>query len=320
MSLAQLFESKFRGDIRFRGQAYLQAERVAIIRVAEDDVFGIVRDGVEYATQLSRQNGELRMFCSCVGDGQSRDPACKHLWATLLAVDSQHLVSGAPKPGHIPPFIVEVRPSLLDDSADDDDEAGDVYVPPIGRGSAPTAVATPTRPAPPKLRDWEQRLESLRSIMAVDPTKKTAENTDREIYYEVDLEESVKSNQLVIQTSQRQRRASGQWGKLKPLKIRPGRMDELELQEDRQILAYLMGGVPDRSGWFAQQAEFQTSIFRYRVPFELCELLLPMMCSTGRVRFLGDEERHSSALAWDDGEPWTWPSYCGREPKTPSGS
>ncbi len=70
---------RFRGDIRFRGQAYLQAERVAIIRVSEDDVFGIVRDGVEYATQLSRQNSELRMFCSCAGDGQTRDPACKHL-------------------------------------------------------------------------------------------------------------------------------------------------------------------------------------------------------------------------------------------------
>jgi len=307
VSLAQLFESKFRGDIRFRGQAYLQAERVAIIRVSEDDVFGVVRDGVEYATQLSRQNNELRMFCSCVGDGQTRDPACKHLWATLLAVDAQHLVTGAPKPGHIPPFFVEVRPSLFDDPADDEDGEGDVYIPPIGRGSAPaaTAVAAPARPAAPKMREWEQRLESLRSYMAVDPTRKTAETTDREIYYEVDLEESLKSNQLVIQTSQRQRRASGQWGKLKPLKIRPGRMDELELQEDRQILAYLMGGVPDRSGWFAQQAEFQTSIFRYRVPYELCELLLPMMCTTGRVRFLGDEEKHSSSLAWDTENPWT---------------
>jgi len=318
VSLAQLFESKFRGDIRFRGQAYLQAERVAIIRVAEDDVFGIVRDGVEYATQLSRQNGELRMFCSCVGDGQTRDPACKHLWATLLAVDAQHLVTGAPKPGHIPPFFVETRPSLLDDPADDDDADGDVYIPPIGRGSAPaTAVVAAPRPAPPKMRDWEQRLESLRSLMAVDPTKKTAENSDREIYYEVDLEESLKSNQLVIQTSQRQRRASGQWGKLKPLKIRPGRMDELELQEDRQILAYLMGGVPDRSGWFAQQAEFQTSIFRYRVPFELCELLLPMMCTTGRVRFLGDEERHSSALSWDPEDPWTLALVLRHDPTDP---
>jgi superfamily II DNA or RNA helicase len=305
VSLAQLFESKFRGDIRFRGQAYLQAERVAVIRVSEDDVFAIVRDGVEYATQLSRQNNELRMFCSCVGEGQTRDPACKHLWATLLAVDSQHLITGAPKPGHIPPFFVETRPSLLDDPVDEDDLEGDVYVPPSGRSSAPAPTATIVRPAPPKLRDWEQRLQSLRGLMAIDPTKKTAESTDREIYYEIDLEESVKSNQLVVQTSQRQRRASGQWGKLKPLKIRPGRLDELELQEDRQILAYLMGGVPDRAGWFAQQAEFQTSIYRYRVPFELCELLLPMMCTTGRVRFAGDEEKHSTSLSWDDEKPWT---------------
>ncbi len=82
-------------------------------------------------------------------------------------------------------------------------------------------------------------------------------------------------------------------------------MDELELQEDRQILAYLMGAFRTVSGGFAQQAEFQTSIFRYRPAAELCELLLPMMCTTGRVRFLGDEEKHSSSLSWDTANPWT---------------
>lgn len=69
MSLAKLMEDRFRGDIRFRGAAYLQAERVAITRVTPDHVFGSVRDGVEFHTQLSRQNGDLRMFCSCVGEG-----------------------------------------------------------------------------------------------------------------------------------------------------------------------------------------------------------------------------------------------------------
>ncbi|MDB4743935.1 hypothetical protein OAF98_05565, partial [Planctomicrobium sp.] len=78
MSLAQLLESRFRGDVRFRGQAYIQAERVSIARVSPDDLHGIVRDGVEYQTHLSRLEGEMRMFCSCVGDAQAKEPACKH--------------------------------------------------------------------------------------------------------------------------------------------------------------------------------------------------------------------------------------------------
>ena len=98
MSLAKLFESKFRGDIRFRGAAYVQAERVAVTRVLSDELYAIVRDGVEFHTQLSRQNGELRMFCSCVGDGNTRDPACKHLWATLLAVDQGQLLTAGARP------------------------------------------------------------------------------------------------------------------------------------------------------------------------------------------------------------------------------
>ena len=57
MTLSELLESKFRGDIRFRGAAYLQAERVSIARVTPDHVFGVVRDGVEYQTQLSRDDG-----------------------------------------------------------------------------------------------------------------------------------------------------------------------------------------------------------------------------------------------------------------------
>ena len=54
MTLSELLESKFRGDIRFRGAAYIQAERVAVIRVTADHLFAVVRDGVEYQTQLSR--------------------------------------------------------------------------------------------------------------------------------------------------------------------------------------------------------------------------------------------------------------------------
>lgn len=309
MSLAKLFESKFRGDIRFRGAAYVQAERVAITRVLADELYAIVRDGVEFHTQLSRQNGEMRMFCSCVGDGNTRDPACKHLWATLLAVDQGQLMSSPARPGNIPPFVQEVVPSLLDTPfVDEDDLSSDIYVPSSSTRTVTAAPATTKAPAQRavNLRDWELKLRELRTTMAPTVTSgESAGSREREIFYEVDVEESLKSEMLVIQTSQRQIRASGQWGKLKPLKVRPGKLEEIEHQDDRQILAYLIGGTPDRSGWFAQQAEFQSALFRYRLPFELCTLLLPLMCRTERLRFLGDEGKATQSLAWDEGSPWT---------------
>lgn len=302
MSLTQLLESKFRGDIRFRGQAYLQAERVSIVRVTPDDLHASVRDGVEYHTHLSRQNGDLRMFCSCVGEGQARDPACKHLWATILAVDAGSYLSGMAKAGNVPPFVPDSVYEPLDLSSWDDDDldGGDVYLPP------PTAAARQEKAPRRQLRDWETRLQTLKQQMPAS-TKKGAAGADareREIFYEIDVAESRNARHLVIQTSQRQRRGNGQWGKLKPLKMRPGRLEEIEHADDRRILAFLAGGTPERSGWMAQQAEFQSAVYRYQVPYELALLILPLMASSNRLRYLDESEKETGTLTWDAGDPW----------------
>jgi superfamily II DNA or RNA helicase len=309
VSLTQLLETKFRGDIRFRGQAYLQADRVSIARVTADDLHAVVRDGVEYQTHLSRQDGELRMFCSCVGEGQSRDPACKHLWATLLAVDAGSYLTGAAKQGQMPPFAAESRYSPLDLSSweDDDLDGGDVFQP------VEAVQKNVQRAAQRQPREWETKLQGLRNQMPASTRKgASAESREREIFYEVDIAESRKAQQLTIQTSQRQRRSNGQWGKLKPLKLRPGRLEEIEHADDRRILAFLAGGTPERSGWMAQQAEFQTSIFRYRVPYELCTLILPLMAASKRLRFL--DENDTASLTWEDAEPWQLCLCLGQEP------
>lgn len=303
MSLAQLLESRFRGDVRFRGQAYIQAERVSIARVTPDDLHGIVRDGVEYQTHLSRLDGEMRMFCSCVGDAQAREPACKHLWATILTVDEGEYLTGVARAGNIPPFAADTTytPSHLLAEIEEDFEGLDFYK------SSPEAKTqkTKSKSSSRQLRDWEVKLQALRSGMpGSGQSGGTAESREREIYFEIDIAESQKAQQLMIQTSQRQRRSNGQWGKLKPLKLRPGRLEEIEHADDRKILAFLAGGTPERTGWMAQQAEFQTSIHRYRVPYELCGLILPLMSKTGRLRYLNSSEKDWTPLNWDQEEPW----------------
>lgn len=301
MSLARLFESKFRGDIRFRGAAYVEADRVSVTRVLPDHLFAVVRDGDEFQTQLSRQNGELKMFCSCVGDSKTKQPACKHLWATLLVVDVGDFMPGQPTQGNIPPFAAINEKLVFEDDFDDDVDAGDVFTPRASREPRKPATAVVTR----KLRDWEARLNDLRNRFSPESSKTKSEEREREIFYEIDLKESRDAGRLVLQTSQRQRRANGQWGKLKPLKIRQGKLDDVESLEDRRILAYLVGGTPERSGWVAQQTEFQTAMFRYIMPFELAELLLPMMCATDRLRYQEDSEAHFVPLQWDEGAPWS---------------
>lgn len=307
MTLSELLESKFRGDIRFRGAAYIQAERVSVIRVTPDHLFAVVRDGVEFQTQLSRDGGALTMTCNCVGTSAnpSNNPNCKHLWATILAADSGHYVAGSAKPGYIPPFAVE-DDEPLDFDLDDLDSEADEYFSNSSR-SVKSRVERETRPveaaAPPRLKEWESRLSDLRKAMQVEDSSTSMAGRERQVFYEIDAAASEEAGLIIIQTSQRQRRANGEWGKLKPLKLRPGRFEEIDDDEDRRILAHLVGGTPDRSQMTGSTAD-NFAAFRYRVPHDLCQLLLPAICATGRIRLQGEEERVTDTVDWDGGGTW----------------
>lgn len=85
MSLSAKLEKKFRADIRFRGQAYVKAERVVITRATADELFGVVKDETEFHTQLTRRDDTMLMSCSCAnGHGTPHEVRCRHVWATIL--------------------------------------------------------------------------------------------------------------------------------------------------------------------------------------------------------------------------------------------
>jgi superfamily II DNA or RNA helicase len=307
MTLAELLEGRFRGDVRFRGAAYLQAERVSVTRVTADNLFAVVRDGVEYQTQLSRQEGTLKLNCSCAQPSATTNGSvqCKHVWATVLAADAGHYLSGSVKPGYIPPFTVESE--ALDLDLDDDWDLEDFSELSLSRApvrKVRTQAETETAVVTAPLKPWESRLSELRQSMQDSEGAGGAGSRERQIFYEIDAAASDEAGTLIIQTSQRQRRANGDWGKLKPLKLKPGRFEEIDDDEDRRILAHLIGGTPDRSNWSAQAGETWAAVHRYRVPFDLCLLLLPAICASGRVRLAGDEEKATDILEWDAGGPW----------------
>ena len=83
MTLAELLQNRFRADLRHRGAAYIEAERITLVRVTPENVFAIVQDGAEYQTQLRYQPDDVSMFCTC--EQFARGKTCKHLWATVLA-------------------------------------------------------------------------------------------------------------------------------------------------------------------------------------------------------------------------------------------
>lgn len=306
MTLAQLLEERFRGDIRFRGAEFLKNERVTISLVTAECITGLVRDDSEFETELTREKdgAELRLRCTCP-QGRGRNPVCKHLWGTILAVDSGGLITGGVKPGHIPPFVVEQELTDFDEELWEGDPNRDVYSPP----GSPNHLVRQALVVEPQLRPWDAQLQELRHKLQHQSRGSHKAPKERSVFYEIDASQSSDQRRLVIETTQRQRRSNGQWGKLKPLKVRMGRLDELELEEDRQLIAYLLGGAPERTNWFAPQVDVQPTANRYQLSFELAELMLQKLCATQRLRYRESESQAAvskqvTPLTWDDGPPW----------------
>ncbi len=252
MTLSELLQSRFRADLRHRGAAYIEAERVSLIRVTAENVFGVVVDGVEYQTQLRYQENDIALFCTC--DQFARSKACKHLWATVLTADLEGHVHPGVRPGRLAPFVV--RHASVPVTIDDLTSSMDSLMEPRG-GSSRSAAATATAPrtAEPRLKPWESKLSELGEEITAEGQGGKAQSSERQIFYQIDLEASREAGKLVIQASQRQRRSSGQWGKIKPLKIRPGELDQIEHEDDRIFLSYLAGAIPERNNWSTQQAD-----------------------------------------------------------------
>ncbi|RPI81955.1 MAG: helicase SNF2, partial [Planctomycetaceae bacterium] len=238
------------------------------------------------------------MSCSCVAT-ERPNPACKHLWATLLAVDSAGLLSAGAKPGSIPPFATEsTEPRPLTDYWDGEPHR-DVYVPPPGglRAVRETLVV-----APP-LKAWQQKLQNLSEQLHSAVAVVSAASREREIYYEIDAATSRDRRQLVLQVTQRQRRSNGQWGKLKPFKLRADRLDEIDNDQDRRLLAQLIGVTPERVQWTTPGLEPATSQ-RFYLALDLAMTILPELCATGRVSLAAAAHEKMPPLVWDSGPPW----------------
>ena len=291
-------EPRFRGDIRFRGAAYVQSERVEITHVTDDRLYGVVHDGDEFQTQLSRDDTQVVPFCTCAKAGQ-QEIHCKHVWATILIAEDQGYISSSLRAGHFPPFVAIDDNLELDLDSDlfDDISIGDAYAPTQQKARAARTIEKP-------LSDWERRLKTIRDDLD-EGELASATSREREILYQLDIAASREHGQIIVDVAQRQRRASGQWGKLKPLKLKPGKLDDVEREEDRDILALMGGGVVDRTNWFGQQSEFQTAVYRYRLPSELGENVLPLLCASERFVIYdpaGDDT--TKKVTWDDGPAW----------------
>lgn len=291
VSLADHLKSRFRGDTRFRGAKYLKQEQIVVTAVNPMELTAVIADDGEFQAELLHNDDGLQLRCSC-----SRKPdgsaTCRHLWAAILVVDRDGFLAGTPAADYVPPFAGDSSGGrgdwgdpLLADMADDDVDFADF----LSRGGG--------------RRSWEVRLTELSDRLS---RQAPAEGGQREISYQIDLAHSRSQGQLVVQTSQRQRRANGQWGKWKPLRIRGGNVAAIEDPDDRHLLTLLIGGIASEPPSAGRANAGGPSTFRYRVPTALVSLILPQLCDRQRLVLMDENEAGGVPLTWDDGPAWNF--------------
>jgi superfamily II DNA or RNA helicase len=197
----------FPSDTRDRGQQYYRRGVVRIVSVDEDGIIANVRGAEVYHVQLTQDaNGAFAHTCSC--PAWSSYGVCKHVWATLLAADSQRLLrfDGMPRT----------------------------------RARGPGAVK------PPEL-SWKRKLKRIRDRVPEQEGPAAAQfPSDRRIVYVVDLPATrMYQRGLVVDLTTQRRMPNGEWTTPKQFALREDQWAAAPDPADRQIAQMLTGASSD---------------------------------------------------------------------------
>jgi superfamily II DNA or RNA helicase len=309
MSLITEFSSDFTKAVRSRGADYFQEGKVKITNGSAWEVNARVRGGRNYRVNLEIDGNELVVHCDC--PAFEREP-CKHLWATILAVEGKGYLRGEGAKG---PLLMV--PDYNDDGFyehgagdfhdDDDDEwpDGNYDQPPrkvvnlFGGGGRSKA----------KLPSWKEQLTAFglddRAILAEageewPPT--------RRIIYVVDVKATLESQHLILDTLLQDLKQNGEWGKPRKQRIPRWQITSLPDAGDRQIFAMLAGSREQMDyGYYGYdyQDAYDTAPFRHRLTAPLPQIVLPLIARTGRCYLKARSDSDELNLVeWEEGEPW----------------
>ena len=310
--LSDKLSNYFTSGMRSRGRSYFQNGNVNVLSIDKDghvsaEVVGSDTYTVTFDLRRQRHGWTIGAFCTCPYVDSNLD-VCKHIWATLLAVEKR-------PPYASPPQDVDL--DLVDGPADDedwDDENGE------------EEFAEP-KPAPSSLRfsDFVHGLESVlppsvtqfrrtlipsKGSRGAPPAPKPAPvppwvRLFRELGARAEPEERfgllaapallplyvLETGQhgqhgcFAISLAHQTPTATGRPGKPKRLSIRAADINRMTDSIDRQVCLMLVGaGMPDqRYGYYNRFMEdYRPASSSWTIMGEVRASLLPMLFQTGR--------------------------------------
>jgi superfamily II DNA or RNA helicase len=237
-----------------RGRRYFLHGAVTFIEGTAWTMHAAVQGTRLYDVQVTTENHHVNASCSCPFFERAEEP-CKHVWAALLAAERSGFLSGL---NSMPAPHLRGVPAL-----------------PVAPASA-TAARPRSRVAPPT---WKQQLQNLRGqLEAAAQRDEASTGGARELLYFIEGDDALRPGQLRVQIALRERKADGNWGKVKHKKFGPLDVAPLSDGIDRQVLTMLLGATDD----FSYGYSFGAHSSHFILTPAMWEMVLPLMCSTGR--------------------------------------
>jgi hypothetical protein len=277
-----------------RGRLYFFSGSVKRITGDSWRANAMVQGSSLYDVKIVFEDDFLDVQCSCPFFDREFE-TCKHIWAALLAAERQGLLK---VPGSRRSLRLFESRELGEDEDDDSRMVHD-----IGEGSSIERTSgtfhKPSRP------DWKHHLQMLRSAMESAAARpRASSHAERELFYCIDAGNTLERQRLIVEVAQRERKLNGSWGKLKSRRFRTEEIDQLPDRTDRRILAILLGARQEQ-GYAYPSYYYDSTPAQYVLPATLWDVLLPLMCGTGRcVLHTSTAPDSSTPLEWDDGAPW----------------
>jgi len=261
-----------------RGKDYFV--RGAVKRL-EGDAFSIeavVQGAMKYDVKIYIVDEFLDYACSCPYYERDLDP-CKHIWAAALAAEQRGYLK-----------------NVLDLDGSDTFED-------VSKTLPNRSLQKPPRPKRPPEPSWKEDLEKvLRAVESAEPRQSERPGPEKELLYVVDADHTCDRQRLTIEVARRERKLNGDWGKLKSHRLYNQEVAELKNPADQQIVAILLGARQNTGYGYSY---YDSAPAQFTVPDTLWEVLLPLMCATGRCILRSSKSPEAQTpLEWDDGPPW----------------
>ncbi|MCH5375731.1 MAG: SWIM zinc finger family protein, partial [Planctomycetes bacterium] len=317
MSLASCCTHSFEPRTRSRGQSYFYGQSVEITAYLDGCVEAYVEGSRRspYEVVLDWSRADRRMLeASCTCPHYEDGFLCKHIWATILAVDASHLVDDVPES-----YRLDV---VHDDEIDDDDLYDSSHATGLsnlspyrnesgfgGNGPFRRQTSAHWKRQLPTAHPREQQL-----VAAAIGNWPGRAQTESEAWYVLNVGTSLERGSLVIDFHQRQRKKDGKFGKIKRLSVRRKEQPEISNTEDVEFLQLLLGNQAQNdsqyhSYYYSGSYHDSQTYTRSVVAPAMYGVLLPRLCETGRFVWLLNGSlpvEDGRVLAWDDGPAWAF--------------